>query len=318
MGGKKWRRAVRLFVAAGLLGGMARPAAAQSGAAAGRPPSAPAATANPSVGILWAESDDSGPPGLDLAAPAQPPAPAPAPAVAAPAARLDVLAVPTVPVRWSAPAPAPLPQPPAHAVPVNPAPPPAAPTPTPAARPVVTATQPPAAHGQLPPAPPPIYPSHKWPPAHSVRPGPGSVRVASADDLRAPPPPPGAAPPVPQMPTITTGRILLEDPAPAPPPRPAPALAPRPAARPAPTPAPPPAAPPSGPPLSTAGPLKRRIESACGNRVHDVEIISRGDWGQLVKVRVDNAANQQEVMARLMTIYELSSPRVRVEVEVAK
>jgi hypothetical protein len=70
--------------------------------------------------------------------------------------------------------------------------------------------------------------------------------------------------------------------------------------------------------LTSSWQLKRRIQAVCGNRIRDVQILSQGNQGQLVKVRVDNAAVQPEVTARLMTIYELSSPGVRVEVEVAK
>jgi hypothetical protein len=60
--------------------------------------------------------------------------------------------------------------------------------------------------------------------------------------------------------------------------------------------------------------LKRKVQTACGSWVRDVQVTSEGNQGQLVRVRVANAVQQQEIMGRLTTVYELSSPKVRVEV----
>jgi hypothetical protein len=67
-------------------------------------------------------------------------------------------------------------------------------------------------------------------------------------------------------------------------------------------------------PTLSCNALKRKVQTACGSWVRDVQVTSDGSQGQLVRVRVANAVQQQEIIGRLTTVYELSSPRVRVEV----
>jgi hypothetical protein len=176
---------------------------------------------------------------------------------------------------------------------------------------------------------PPIYPSRKWPPAHKVRPA-NAVSAAKpvapvAPASAAPAAPVAAAPaapvatagkpepvtaptPIPEVPTITVGHILIED-------LPAASSPPKALAKPA------PASPLSGP---TGGPailpadLKHRVQRACGSLARNVQVVPQGNRDLLVKIRVDDAAQQEKVLKRVLALPDMASPQVRIEVEVGK
>jgi hypothetical protein len=306
-----WQRAVRLLLAAGVLAAAVLPAAAQS-AAAPRPQDRPMVPAQGVAGVLVGDLDD-------LRAPAQPPVRPPASFTPTSGARtpgVDPLAPPAVPTRWLAPKPAApaaipaakAPAPPAKAVP-TPAPLPvlkqaSTPAPTPAVPPVRDVSAKPVLLGA---DVPPIYPARKWPPAHKVSPAKG-VSSAPAGVPAAPAAAPANTSAIPEHPSITVGRILIEN---APPAGPAPRAASKliPAGL---------LSRPSGTAPDTSGQLKRHVQAACGNLARSVQVLPQGSQGTLVKVRVDNAALQSQVTTRLMALPEMASPQVRLEVEVGK
>jgi hypothetical protein len=64
--------------------------------------------------------------------------------------------------------------------------------------------------------------------------------------------------------------------------------------------------------------LKRRVQLACGSIARSVQVIPNDKQGVLVKVQVDNATQQAQVMKKLLALPEMASPQVHLEVEVRK
>jgi uncharacterized protein YfaQ (DUF2300 family) len=102
------------------------------------------------------------------------------------------------------------------------------------------------------------------------------------------------------LPTISEGRIFLEDPVPAPPRAGVKTLAP--------------AAPAT--PGAMAEQLQRHVQLACGGLARRVQVVPQGGEGLLVRVSVASAEQQEQVLKRLVVLPEMASAQVRLQVAV--
>jgi hypothetical protein len=64
--------------------------------------------------------------------------------------------------------------------------------------------------------------------------------------------------------------------------------------------------------------LKRRVRAACGHLVQEVLVVQQPDHTLLVKVRVDDAAAQNQVLDEIRNLPEIADPQVHLQVDRAR